>query len=174
MPAFDIYSWLANEANNRAISSVGTVFQIIGIIIPAFIAILVYIVNSFRKERDDVIKFLGEWNSADRSRVRYEAVNLFRNFNAGEITLDQLLTDDQTRINVLTFLNENEFLSLFVLTSGPRSFRRKLAKKFFRGIVIGYWDVTKNFILQLRDKTDSPDLFIEFEKLAKTWKKESS
>lgn len=174
MPEYEIYSWLADENNNRAISSLGTIFQIFGIIIPAFVAIFIYIRTTLQRARDEVIEFINDWNSTERSKVRYTAMNIFRKLNTGEISFEEITTDDEKRVLFITFLNENEFLALFVLAAGPRSFRRKLAKRFFRAIIIDYWEATKNFILHLREETQNPELFVEFEVLAKIWKEESN
>jgi hypothetical protein len=75
---------------------------------------------------------------------------------------------------VFTFLNENEFLALFVLIEGENSFRAKLAKRFFRGIIVNYWQEVRLFIMEMRERRANARLFTEFEKLAEVWREQES
>jgi len=172
MQELELYLWLADVNNNRAISSIGTIVQIFGIVVPVFVAMLVYIRTAIQRARDDVIEFLKDWNSAEKSRSRYAALEVFKMFDAGEFTYEQIIGDEEKRALAAGFLNENEFLALFLLAGRRNSFRRKLAKRYFRSIIIDYWSTTRKFILHLRSEAQNPNLFVEFEELAKTWKRE--
>ena len=172
MSEHTIFTWLADESNNRAILTLGTIFQIIGLIIPAFIAIVVYIRNAKTKARDDVIKFLGDWNSPERSLQRSKALPIFTSLNSKLTTFEGIMQDHEKRAIIASFLNECEYLALFIEVGGKSSFRAKIAKKFFRGIIIDYWRLSREFVQQLRDHLRNDRVFIKFQNIASSWESE--
>lgn len=166
----ELFSWFANENNNRALSSVGTIFQIFGLIIPALIGIVVFVRRSNRRARDDVLEFLRDWNSPDKNAVRYASLDVFKKFKEGKMSFRDIFNDAEKRIQTTSFLNEQELLAMFVMSEGKNSYRANIYKTHFRSSILGYWDLVHPFVMELRDQRQNQNIFIELERLVAEWK----
>jgi hypothetical protein len=71
MPLDHIMQWIGNEQNNRILSGLTNIIQMIGIVVPATMAAWVYSKSARQEESDRIINFLADWNDAKRSSIRY-------------------------------------------------------------------------------------------------------
>ena len=106
MSIIDLFNWLADENNNRALSSLGTIFQIFGFIIPALVGIVIFIIRSNRRARDDVLNFMKDWNALEKNVDRIRALEVFRKFRGQAGGLYSLPNDSIERMLTNSFLNE--------------------------------------------------------------------
>lgn len=164
-----LYSWLSNVENYRFLSSIGIIAQIIGIIIPGFLAILLYIIKSKQKAREDVIGVFDKWNDSVKSDQYVKATEIIKSYNKKEISFSDILDDESKHRLVTTLLNELEFLSMYIRESRKRSFRRKLARKYFAPYISDYWKGVEGLVYAFREHLSSPFLYGDLEKLHKEW-----
>jgi Domain of unknown function (DUF4760) len=165
-----IYQWLASEENGRAIGSAASIFAIVGLIIPGFVAIVNYVYTSRRTAQDKVLEFLNEYISRENHRDRNIAYDLLEKYNAGTLTRQNLANDNEKEAILTRFLNENELLAIFVLAEGTRSFRARLARRYIGATFLRGWELASRLVADSRRVIDDAAAYEEFEKLARLWR----
>ena len=86
--------------------------------------------------------------------------NLFKTLNA---------QGDQRKVDLLAeYLDFQEMFSIGVLNGG---IAKKFAYEGYNLIVAQDWEYLRNFIFEMRVNNKEPDLYSNFEKLAKKWNK---
>jgi Domain of unknown function (DUF4760) len=169
-----IYQWLASEENGRAIGSAASIFAIVGLIIPGFIAILNYVYTSRRIAQDKVLEFLAGYTSRENHRDRNLAYDLLEKYNAGKLTREDLAKDADKAAILTRFLNENELLAIFVMAEGRNSFRARLARKYIGSTFLNGWEMASRVVDESRRFLDDSTAYEEFEKLARLWTRQKS
>ena len=165
-----LLSWLSNEQNHRLIESVGTILEIFGLIIPGFIGIVSFISANRRRERDEILLFLFQWTSPERNKYRIPGVFAFEKFKRGEISFEDI-SGVKYYETVSGFMNENEYMALFVAAEGLNSYRARLAREQLSSVVAFFWSLTETYVRRIRDKDGVPTAYIAFERLALHWQR---
>lgn len=131
---------------------------------------------SFGKEVEKISGSLGgeiEGNVDPRAMVTMQYVNRWNSPDILEsrkllshITKEKLMSDKESRSAVISILN---FLEEFSIAINKNIADEELAKEFFRGIFIKMNSTFQDFIYERRNKSNSGDVYINFEGAAKRW-----
>jgi len=165
-----LFEFFSDESNSRVIGNVADIVQTVGLVIPALVAAATYVSRSRKRASDEVLEFFSEWNSPERSVVRNEARQILRTYEARGTVFEELAQDETRWPKIIQFLNDLEFLSVFVLSEGTNSFRQQMAKRYLASTVISSWEAAQALIFRLRERYGTPTLFTEFERLAAAWR----
>lgn len=108
--------------------------------------------------------FSHEWNNPDFHTAKSTAREALRKLKAGDLQF--VNADPQALESLIGVLNFIEVLSMSVQTGEADE---AAAKRFFRGIVVEYWQHAENWIKNRRAEKANPRLFCEAQFLYEKW-----
>jgi hypothetical protein len=162
-----LHAWfaiLAGEPNHRALSTIISIVQLLGTIVPLLVGAYIYVKRSKDAARQEMFNFFANWLSPDRQdrRVRY------RKILSEHIDKELFFSNEfmEERALIAQKLNEDELLSLYILNSPEKE---EAAKLFARSIVVDDWTFVERFVGDIRKHAQNASIYINLETLARRW-----
>jgi hypothetical protein len=136
------------------------------------IGVLISAMNEIDARREEIdhgrartaLRFVGTWNSPDFYHAKNKGRELLDHFEKNGPGDSAFLTERlQNLMDVLNFFEE---LSIAIQLGHADD---AVAKRFFKSIIIHYWQVTEPWIKKRRAAKSNPRLLCEFQTLAEGW-----
>jgi hypothetical protein len=110
------------------------------------------------------LQFVSDWNSPEFYHAKNKGREVLEYFEKNGHTDCEFIKERlQNLVDVLNFFEE---MSIAIQLGHVDD---TVAKRFFRSIVIHYWQVTEPWIKKRRAAKQNPRLLCEFDTLAKNW-----
>ncbi|MGB8413557.1 MAG: DUF4760 domain-containing protein [Candidatus Binatus sp.] len=138
----------------------------------AGVGVLISAMNEIDARREEIqadrahraLQYIHDWNSPVFYHAKSKGREVLQHFETSGHTDDEFVKERLQ--NLMDVVNFFESMSLAIQLGHVDG---EIAKRFFRGMVIEYWQTAKPWIESRRAGKHNPRLLIEFEWLARTW-----